>query len=203
MDDARKARLEEAKLEQFAALGEFIQDFELVCFALKRLFVFCFHRHGLSSAGQPLANIAIDNHYITADPLVSIVSAVYRQAAKDDEVAQSVASDLERRFKRLIEIRNRVVHGTWLIGWVGSEQEDFSEITGIYNRITKNGLERRDMPKSASELKKLSEEAKDLEDIAMRLMVPLMSTEERTSGRNQFIFEDTKWKSKFGNRSGR
>jgi hypothetical protein len=201
MDEDRKERLEAAKIEQFAALGEFVQDFELVCFALKPLFVFCFHRYGLSPQGQPLANIAIDNHYLTADPLVSIVSAVYQMAVKDDEVALKVMRDLEKRFKALIEIRNRVIHGTWLIGWTGSEQQEFSEIIGIYNKITKNGLEARDMPKSASELKKLSEEAKDLEDIARRLMIPLLPTDEKMRGKNQFIFDRTKWKPRFGRRS--
>jgi hypothetical protein len=76
------------------------------------VFAFCFHKHGLSAQGQTLANMTIANQYITADPLVSIVSAVYCEAVKDDDIAVKVMKDIEKRFKELIATRNTIVHGT-------------------------------------------------------------------------------------------
>jgi hypothetical protein len=106
-------------------------------------------------------------------------------------------NDVEKRFRALIETRNRVVHGTWLIGWASSEQEDFSEISGVYRKLTKRGLEQRDMPRSVAELRTLSAEAKDLADLTRRLVMPL-AAEERTRGINQFVRDGAKWRSKFG-----
>jgi hypothetical protein len=201
MGDDRKKRLETAKTEQFAALGEFIQDFEHVCFALRPIFIFCFHKNGLSSKGQQLAIIAINNHYLTAEPLVSIVSAVYCEAVKDDEVAVKVMRDVEKRFKKLIETRNRVVHGKWMIGWTSSAQEDFSKITGIYSKLTKKGLQFRDMPKSVDELKILSKEANELTNLTRLLMLPLIPTAPKIRSEDQFFNDGKIWRSKSGEKA--
>ncbi|MBK8007360.1 MAG: hypothetical protein IPK23_02070 [Rhizobiales bacterium] len=104
MTEESNALREIAKKEQFAALGKFIQDFELVCDELRSIFISSFHRSGLPGSGQILASITIKNQYITADPLVSIVSVIYSEVMKSDQVAIEVMRDVEKRFKKLIEV---------------------------------------------------------------------------------------------------
>jgi hypothetical protein len=58
------------------------------------------------------------------------------------------------------------------------------------------------MPKNAQELMTLSEEAKDLADLARRLMIPLLGDDEKMGGEKQFIHDGKKWQPRFGSRAG-
>jgi hypothetical protein len=68
---------------------------------------------------------------VTARVLLDSGCAMLFHLHSHDDDLVEVTTDLRKRFKKEIEIRNNCLHGTWFIGWASVDQQDFSEITGF------------------------------------------------------------------------
>lgn len=152
--------------EQYAALGQFIQEFGQICNWLQTQFVLLLQGQGLGD--QMIANIIIGNKAITAEPLVQIMEGLAGHLTSDDKVGMEILGHVTKRFRALITSRNDFVHGTWFIGWASSADTDFSAIAGMKPAPNKKGMAYKKLPKSVEEIHALVEEAKQVNKLFMR-----------------------------------
>ena len=83
--------------EQYAALGQFIQEFGQICKWLQTSFVILLQGQGLRK--QTIANIIIGNRAITAEPLVQIMEGITSQLVGDDKVGMDIFCQIKKRFR--------------------------------------------------------------------------------------------------------
>ena len=171
--EQRKAqrKAEETARDQFAALGRFVQRFEQIVDAIR------WHCHRLSS-GDNLGEIQTDpkvailrlnitsmvfhHEVMTARPLLDIwrsLLAEHRKALKilgilserGDEIAKGVSTEIAAEFEDICQLRNRLMHATWHIGYRFSEE--FPELDVEKYRLGQDGFSRRaDLPNTLDEL---------------------------------------------------
>lgn len=155
--------------EQYAALGQFIQEFGQICNWLQIQFVLLLQEQGLGD--QTIANIIIGNKAITAEPLVQIMEGLAGHLISNDKVGMEILGHVTKRFRALITTRNDFVHGTWSIGWANPGDTDFSVIGGMKPAPNKKGMAYKELPKSVEEIHALVEEAKQVNKLFMRFFI--------------------------------
>ncbi len=165
-EDDRNAAYEAQTTEQYAALGEFMTEFEQICHALRLSFVFLLQGKGLKD--QTVANIIIGNRAISAGPLIEIMEGLVGHLVGKNPVGMQIFGKTATRFRNLTEIRNDFVHGTWFIGWANPEDTDFSEIRGYKLNPNKKGMTLKVLPKSVDEIRANIAEAKKINALFMR-----------------------------------
>ena len=159
--------------EQYAVLGQFIQEFGQICNWLQTSFVQLLQGQGLRE--QTIAKIIIGNRAITAEPLVQIMEGLTGHLLGDDKAGKEIFGQITKRFRYLIVSRNDFVHGTWFIGWANETDIDFSEIRGTRLIPNKKGEAHRELPKSVEEIQALVEEAKQVNRLFMRFYACMTS----------------------------
>lgn len=185
--------------EQYANIGRFIQEFELVVQALRFLPAIFLPRGNGNM--QDLVNIILHHSAMTAKPLLDIYRAMatvikkkqFEQGPpdkKEEEMTEDLLKHVGKTFTEMIEKRNSIVHGTWFIGWGNEHTEDFSESPSMKGFVKKDGVEYRSIVSSMSELTNLVQELQDLRVIISRLSVCL--SDDRKISRN-FHKRDGKW----------
>lgn len=147
--------------ERFAALGAFVQRFEAMVEALRAYVVMTL------AAGRFQRSLRILLHHraMTAAPLNDIFLHLsgeycgqYSEVLLRDEVKANlvdIAAAVHAEVQKLIEARNRLLHGTWYIGG-GEPDEDGNEYLGHRLKGTKEGLSGNEMPKNLAEIEALT-----------------------------------------------
>ena len=189
-DDVRKTTYESQTTEQYAALGQFVQEFGQICNWLQVSFVQLLSMHGLKD--QTISNIIIGQRAITAEPLIQIMEGLVGHLLGDDEVAgKEIFRHTAKRFRCLIRIRNDFVHGTWFIGWANPADTDFSDISGHKLNPNKKGMAIKPLPRSVDEIGELVNEAKQINKLFMRSYA-CMSLAHMEQGKGDFSKNFTK-----------
>ena len=184
---ARQQLMQEHAANQYEQIGRFVVHFEHVCFCLRFGITFVFIDQGLRN--QSLSRILIDNRFMTAGPLIEAHDAIMTEIGfRDDPVQKEVLDQVSKEFHALIEERNKVVHGLWMIGWGRADDPDISKIAGHIGRPSKReGMRYQELPKSAEEIAQLVERAQKLGDLVMHIHMFLTT---RSTGEGSVKLED-------------
>ncbi len=164
----RKEREEKYKVQTkgwYAALGQFVVQFEDVCSNMETCIIFALHSDGLRN--QNLAQALLAD--LTAAPLLQSFRAIVAELRKNDIEDLRILDNASKRVEKLIEQRNEVVHRTWFVGWAAVEQEDFSTVSSWKFKKTKRGPEFKPKSYTASDLDDLSKNAGELAKIILRM----------------------------------
>ena len=185
--EMREQLMQEHAAKQYEQIGRFVVHFEHVCFYLRFGITFAFVDQGLRN--QSLTRILIDNRSMTAGPLIEAHDAIMTEIGfRDDPVQKEVLDQVSKEFHALIEERNKVVHGLWMIGWGRSEDPDFFKMAGHIGRPSKReGMRFQELPTSAEEIAQLVERARKLGDLVMHIHVFLTA---QSTGEGSVKLED-------------
>lgn len=122
--------------ELYALLGEFMIEFELFCFYM---------RHGVQImaeiAGQQGGHVV--RALTTEMSAFSLLKAYHSTAMGMRELTQqeiNILSKIFNRAEKLIEKRNKFIHGTWFVGAVDEDEPELSSAPGHQFRHTKRGV---------------------------------------------------------------
>lgn len=150
MED-RNIRLDKEIKDSFALIGRFVQEFELMVNAA-RAGCICLISSGVMQ--QRLVSIAFQHQSMTAQPLFDIWRAIVAefrtingtetnsiQDIDENRTLNYIISHIGKEYSHLVHKRNTISHGTWYIGWVHPEREDFSDMPVEKGKVTKGGLE--------------------------------------------------------------
>jgi hypothetical protein len=147
--------------EQYAALGRFVEAFEMMVNEVREI---CIERvcDGVGSRERErLVEIAFHNQSMTAKPLFDImratiaelVSAPTSQHYADRATFKKLLSHIETEYSHLYSKRNELLHGTWLVGYVSDIDPDAKQFVVRKYKTTADGLTRaKGLPKNAIEL---------------------------------------------------
>ena len=157
--------------------------------------------------GPSLTNILIDNRFMTAVPLIEAHDAIMTEIGfRDDPVQKEVLDQVSKEFHALVDERNKIVHGLWMIGWARSDDPDFSKISGHIGRPSKReGMSFQELPMSAEEIVQLVERARKLGDLLMHIhafLTPQSTKEGRKKLEDVLIKVGGVWTSERVKRAG-
>jgi hypothetical protein len=197
-EEKRSAIFKAETTEQFASIGRFVQEFELLVDAL-RSFPVLYLSDGIPRR-QRLISIILHHQVMTAGPLM----AIYRnmifemltqegaaQSQQEKDATRSVLRHICTRVQKLTETRNELLHGTWFIGWARAEETDSSTMSGRRLEGTKQGLEERPLPETVAAMDALTEEARSVKDLVLRLQTCFYP--KRRSVRGNFTQDGDHW----------
>ncbi len=177
----RDKRLATQTMEQFAALGRFVQEFELAVLAV-RLCLSQLLGDG-SARKNRMLNGVLYHQALTAAPLIDMLACVIFEMleAEGDQFSKeeraditSIVGEVAKRLRTLCEIRNNLLHGTWFIGWASQGATDFPLTEGTVHRFTPSarGVKSRDkLPKSLNDLRSYIEDAKAVKQFMNGLLM--------------------------------
>jgi hypothetical protein len=169
MEGERKDRYEAATKAQYEALGRFVQAFELMVFAIRSSIE---HRLGLESKNMVFFTRMLFHHSaLTAQPLWEMFRAVvYTDVSElrpinppDHDEFHKILGVIAKEVVDLIKVRNIIIHGTPLIGFISSAQEDFTPMTIHKSGVSATGVKYADAPKSAAEVMALVDRCQRVE----------------------------------------
>lgn len=183
--DSRQDLFKKQTAEQCEKIGRFVVEFEQACSWLRIGIIFSLHRDGLKT--QRLAQILIDNKYMTAAPLIEAYEAIMTQTGvREDPIQREVLDQVFKEFRDLIIERNNIVHGEWFIGYTTVDDQDFSKMAGIKgNPSKKEGMGFKHLPTSVEELSELVERARSLKDLLM-VIHGLLTIQASGEGKGKF-----------------
>ena len=163
--ETRQQMFENQTSKQYEQIGRFVVEFEKICSWLRIGIIFLLHRDGLKT--QRLAQILIDNKFMTAVPLIDAYDAIITEiGVREDPIQNEVLDQVSREFRALISERNKVVHGHWFIGYARADAQDFSQMVGIKGKPSKKeGMGFQHLPNSAEEIAELVERARSLSQL--------------------------------------
>ena len=166
--------------EQYEQIGRFIVEFEKACSWLRNSIMFTLHRDGLRT--QRLAQILIDNSFMTATPLIEAYDAIMTETgSRDDPIQKEVLDQISKEFRALSSERNKVVHGNWFIGYARVDDQGFSKMAGLKGKPSKKeGMGFQHLPTSAEQVIELVERARNLAELLMEVntLLTLQALEE-------------------------
>ncbi|MGB7246638.1 MAG: hypothetical protein WBC64_08210, partial [Methylovirgula sp.] len=153
--------------EQYEALGRFVEAFELMVEAVRRI---CVDLLPIDGERDHLIAVVFHHQALTAKPLFEIMRATIAQlltyASHPHKPARAfykaLLSYVQNEYNDLVNIRNNLLHGTWFIG-LRSWQDPDAERFFLHKYTTnKEGLELLKLPKTAGELMGLVKRCDDL-----------------------------------------
>jgi hypothetical protein len=154
---------------QYAAIGEFVVEFEWICWHIRHLISMILQFHGLNN--WKLGEIILNQPSFSAEPLASSFSSIVGEILSDNVDVMTKMNEFRNGFQKLTRIRNDLLHGFWLIG------PDVVEITG-HGQPTEIHGERRTPNKGGAniktirtiaEIKEHTDEAKRLKELGKAL----------------------------------
>ena len=157
--------------DQFAALGMFIQNFENVVSVLRT------HCRDMLMGIRPRVHVSNDpainrlihhnicslvlhHEAITASTIVQIWRSMITENSKTiptltekgNFTVQEITTQINNQFVKLIQIRNKLLHASWYIGYWPLEHQLQPPIVEKY-QVNKSGLQKRsDMPVSFEDI---------------------------------------------------
>lgn len=168
----RRRQARDSAIDQFAALGRFIQKFENILVTLRlhahrMLMGFELGNKGPDGNIMPhwgqITSLIFHHEAMTAKPLADIWRSLLAEhsralkklgkiSAEGEDVAREVSSELHAEFVDIYTIRNRLIHATWRIGF-WTPFEDVSQLGVQKYVVGKDGLGlRTDLPGTFDEL---------------------------------------------------
>ena len=176
-EETRDQRYDRQTKEQFELLGRFVQAFELMVFEVRRG---CIHLTTSGVDHQSLMNRVFHHSALSAQPLFDILSAlitaiVVELSPKIDPDQRTttlgVLKQLRTNFKDLVERRNKLLHGTWFIGWANPAATDFSKTSVMNLKWTAEGELKPPPLKGADDLKQLTSKCADMAHMILSLVM--------------------------------
>jgi hypothetical protein len=160
MPPTNENELKKNTTEQYAALGRFVEAFELMVNEVREI---CIERicHSIgSSEREQLIEIAFHNQAMTAKPLFDTMRAIIAEIVNvpasphyaNRNTFKKVLSWVETEYNHLYNKRNELLHGTWLVGYVSQDDPDAKEFVVRKYKTSADGLARAQLPKNATEL---------------------------------------------------
>ncbi len=122
--------------ELYALLGEFLVNFQLFCFAMRNGIQVMANTGG-STIGHALESLTAE---LTAYPMLRAFHSIAMGKPNITNEEKAVLSKIYDRAEKLIEDRNKFIHGTWFIGGRNDNMEDFSTAEGFKQRLGKQGV---------------------------------------------------------------
>src|SRR5690349_14749858 len=116
---------------QYAAIGEFVVEFEWICWHIRHLISIVLQLNGLNN--WKLGEIIINQKSFSADPLVLSLSGIIGETLSANVDVMAKMNDFRKGFQNLISVRNDLVHGFWMIGSDVVEVTDQEQPTEIHN----------------------------------------------------------------------
>jgi|HubBroStandDraft_6_1064221.scaffolds.fasta_scaffold251583_1 hypothetical protein len=156
--------------EQYEALGHFVHSFEWMVNEVREI---CIERvcSGIgSSERQQLVEISFHHQAMTAKPLFDIMRAIIAEIVNietspyyaERTIFRDLLTHIEKEYSSLYWKRNDLLHGTWLIGYVGDDDPNASQFDVRKYKTTADGLKRATkLPKNAIELLDLAARCDD------------------------------------------
>jgi len=126
--------------QQYAAIGEFVVEFEWICWNVRHLINGILQFHGLNN--WKLGEIILNQPSFSADPLGSCLASLVAETLSDNAEVMTKMKEFKIAFQGLIKVRNDLLHGSWLIGAdvvEVTEQEQPTEIHGERRTPNKDG----------------------------------------------------------------
>lgn len=153
-----KERYEASTKAQFEALGRFIQAFEHMVSAMRSSI-----EGRLQQESRQMVfftRMLLHHSALTAYPLRELFRAVIytdvnelrKTNPSDSDDFNRILSAIATEVSDLIRIRNVIIHGTQLIGWVSSGQEDFTELAIHKFGVSATGFKQIKGPNTAAEV---------------------------------------------------
>jgi hypothetical protein len=174
--ETREARYNRQTTENFAAIGRFVQAFELMVHATRTGSLLLVAK---DHSQQALLNRILHHSALSAMPLFeiwrSLVTAIVTEllpnlAPEQRDTTLLVLSQLAKDFQEIVAERNKLLHATWLIGWAGSGEQDFSRAPAMKFSWDKKGALSSHVAETPGELIQLAAKCGDTEH-AIRSLV--------------------------------
>lgn len=170
-DAERSAAIKAAAKEQYALIGEFAVQFEHVCHSMRSGIVMLMSIGGLRD--QTLARAVCAE--LTAYPLLQAFNSVVLATRAFSDFETKVFGLVHKRVSRLIETRNRLIHGTTFVGSFGSKDTDFSAAFGVKDKNLKSsGVELQHYVVSEASMRPMIDECRTVGDLTQRMWNLLM-----------------------------
>lgn len=183
--------------ESHAAIGEFVEAFELLVTHL---------RSGCGEfipVRQELLDIILHHDAMTAKPLFDIWRALAsvtrslwsagtptKEDDSDKQMMNAVMKYIAKEFDTAMSNRNMLLHGTWFIGWASATDEDFSHIDLLKAKVKATGLHHLETPKTKEEITTMTQQIRALRP----LIVEASFTVKRNARfRDRFVQNGDKW----------
>jgi hypothetical protein len=146
--------------EQYAALGRFVEAFELMVHEVREI---CIERICAGIGGserERLIEIPFHNQSMTAKPLFDTMRAIIAEIVNvetsphyaDRATFKKVLSCIETEYNHLYNKRNELLHGTWLVGYTSFDDPNAKEFRIRKYKTTADGLADVQLPKNVPEL---------------------------------------------------
>ena len=170
--------------EQYAALGRFVEAFELMVDEVREICVDCIYKvvckedkntkrddetweeHFAEILTQKkFIEIPLHHQNMAAKALFDVMRAIVAEIVNkpsdlhyaDRDKFKNVLGCIEKEYGHLQNKRNEMLHATWFIGYVSFDDPNSSEFMVRKYKTTADGVKRSELPKNAQELLDLVE----------------------------------------------
>ena len=166
----REAKYIEDEDSFYRAIGKFAVKYEHLSFALQTGIIWCLHKEGLRN--QQLSQIATAN--LTMQPLASIFQSMIFELNDPNEQEKQILNEVFKRIQNVSEKRNLVIHCNWFVGYGGTPQGDFSEVSGVKFHRNKRGASAKIPKYGVSDFEALSEDCDDLRKLVFHIWICML-----------------------------
>ena len=165
MPDGEETAYEKNTRDQYAALGRFVEEFEMMVGETRAICIERLSQGGQSPGQKRLLDIPFHHSVMTAQAIFEIMRAIVAEIVnlptsshyKERDTFNTVLSMLAREYADLCKKRNQLLHGTWFIGYRSQDDPDAAEFVLQKYVTSADGLVRVDkLPKNAAELQHLA-----------------------------------------------
>jgi len=145
-------------IEQYAALGKFVEAFESMVHETRKISIKLLRR---DDEHQKLVEIPFHHGAMTAQPLFHIMRALIADHLKQPYLRVKeaernkyfgVLNEIGSSYATLIKARNRLLHGTWYVGSITLEDNSSKTFRLEKYSPNKTGMSKDELPKDATEL---------------------------------------------------
>jgi hypothetical protein len=155
---------------QYAAIGEFVVEFEWICWHIRHLISMVLQFHGLNN--WKLGEILLNQPCFSADPLASCLSSIIGEILSANVDVMDKMKNFRSGFQDLIRVRNDLLHGFWMIGpdvVEVTDQELPTEIHGERRTPNKAGANIKTI-QTIAEIKEHINEARRVKELGKALI---------------------------------
>lgn len=172
--------------EIYHAIGEFVVEFEHICFAVQTSSKFILQKNGLNN--QNIAQLF--PYKETAGYLKEKFKDLICLSGFFDEEELGLIKNILERFQKLIEKRNEIIHGTWFIGSNHSEINNYVTAERLKIHKYKGAFITKAFTHKLDDFRKLTEEARILSSIFLIISIPLIVDNKSLSIKNLLDIND-------------
>jgi uncharacterized protein YutE (UPF0331/DUF86 family) len=188
---------------QYEALGRFVEAFESMVNETRETSVDILTRDAIKD--RHLLEVAFHHSALTAQPLFEIMRALIADFIKDPEFQISikdrdnfagVLAEIAQEHSALTSERNKLLHGTWFVGYVSPDDPNAENFYINKYKPTKTGLAKQAVPKRAEELLKLRDRCEAVRNwlALLNSCLPLDPEADCSPIGETFEFKDGRWR---------